>query len=445
MRRTFLRLLLAATVWGYGPGAETAEALGSAFTYQGRLVDNGTPVNGTCDVRFDLFNAVSSGTMLGTQTKSSQSIVDGTFTVSDLDFGSGPFDGGDRWLEIRVRCPAGLGAFSSPFTPRQRLTAVPYALFAASSSVDGGSIDFSSGNINLANSTNSGNGNILKNNVRFLHNYGAGNTFLGADAGNFTLSGVGNTVIGANALTSNTDGDSNTAVGESALLTNAGGFSNVALGQAALADNTEGFRNTALGTGALSGVTDGLLNIGIGYNAGSGLTTGDKNIYLGATAGASNEAKVMRLGTPGEITSVYFAGIRNSEVNDGGIVGAVNVLIDAFGKVGTVASSREVKRDIDEMGDSTDRLMQLRPVTFLYKGDKTDERQFGLIAEEVEEIFPELVAYGANGKPETIRYHLLSSMLLNELQKQNARLERQARLIDELSARLSALESVAGD
>ncbi len=444
MRETIVQLVLAAAALGFVGLPAPAAALSSAFTYQGRLVDNGTPVAGNCDVRFDLYNASSGGTMMGTQTKSNIAISDGTFTVNDLDFGTSPFDGDDLWLEIRVRCPASIGAFSAPFSPRQRLTAVPYALFAVTSMADAGSIDFTTGNINMGNSTNAFNGNILKNNIRFIHNYGTANTFLGAASGNFSLSGVGNTAVGSSALTSNTSGDSNTAVGESALLANNAGFGNVAIGQAAMADNANGFQNTAVGTNALPSVTSGLLNIGIGYNAGSGLATGGKNIYLGATAGTSSEDRVMRLGQPGDITKTYMAGIRGVTVDNGGIVGATEVLVDVFGQLGTIASSARVKHDIQNMGDTTDRLMRLRPVTFHYKNDRTNAPQFGLIAEEVEQVLPELVAYGIDGKPESVRYYLLSSMLLNHVQKQDAQLKSQATKIADLEARLSAIETGTG-
>jgi hypothetical protein len=424
-----------------------AQALSTAFTYQGHLQDNGTAYSGTCDIRFDLYNASSGGSSFGQQTRTNVTVINGVFTVSDLDFGASPFDGGDRWLEISVRCPAGLGGYGSPFAPRQQMTAVPYALFATSSSVDASDVDFSSGNLSLANSTSSSNGNILKNGTRFLHNYGTANTFLGAGAGNFSLTlnnAVGNTAVGSGALPALTSGYSNTAIGESALAVAAAGHGNVAIGQAALVDDTNGFNNTAVGTNALDTVNTGPNNIAIGYGAGSGLTTGQKNIYIGSTAAAADEENTMRLGQQGNISRTYIAGIRGTTVYDGGAVGAIEVLIDSFGQLGTVASSARVKRDIEDMGASTDRLMQLRPVTFHYTTDKTNEPQYGLVAEEVERIFPELVAYDVEGRPETIRYHLLSSMLLNEVQKQNSRLQLQAQAIAELTARLSALEAGAG-
>jgi hypothetical protein len=429
-------LLLLGTLVGRAP------ALSTAFTYQGRLVDNGTPVDGTCDVKFDLYDAANGGSSLGSQTKLSVTFSDGTFTVSDLDFGSSPFTGDDRWLSISIRCPAGVGSYGTAFSPRQRLTAVPYALFAVTSMADAGSIDFSSGNINLANSTSANDGNILKNNVRFIHNYGTANTFLGAGAGNFSMTGIGNVGLGSSVLTVNTGGDSNVAVGESALAANTSGDANVAVGQAALAENTTGFQNVGVGANALPNVTDGLLNVAVGYNAGAGVTTGDKNIYLGYNVqGVSNELKVMRLGQPGEVSKTYIAGIKGATVDNSGIVGAEEVFVDINNQLGTVLSTARVKRDIRDMGSATDRLMQLRPVTFHYKSDSTNEPQFGLIAEEVNRVLPELVLYDEDGKPRTVRYHQLSSMLLNELQKQGTRLKQQAELIADLTQRLSALEA----
>lgn len=427
-------------IGGFNGGAA---ALSTGFTYQGHLVDNGTPIDGTCDVKFDLYTASSGGSSLGSQTKSSVTISGGTFSVSDLDFGASPFDGSDRWLEIRVRCPASIGAFSAAFSPRQKLTAVPYALFAISSTTDAGDIDFSSGNINLANSTSASNGNILKNSIRFMHNYGTANTFVGAAAGNFSMTGIGNTAFGSSALSSNTTGNSNTAVGESALLANTGGLANVAVGQAALADCTNCFQNVAAGANTLPNVVDSVHNVAIGYNAGTGLSGGGKNIYLGynVAAGAAGEQYTMRLGQPGQITRTFVAGVRGVTIQNGGIVGAEEVFIDVNGQLGTVLSTARVKRDIQDMGSVSDRLMQLRAVTFHYNSDQTNEPQFGLIAEEVEDVFPELVLRDAEGKIETVRYHQLSSLLLNELQKQYKRLNEQSEKVADLTARLSALEA----
>jgi len=103
-------------------------------------------------------------------------------------------------------------------------------------------------------------------------------------------------------------------------------------------------------------------------------------------------------------------------------------------------SSARFKRDIRDMGEASDRLMKLRPVTFRYKDDRSGSPQYGLVAEEVEPVYPELVTHGADGKVETVRYSMLTSMLLNELQKQTRENERQAGELRDMRKRLAVLE-----
>lgn len=157
----------------------------------------------------------------------------------------------------------------------------------------------------------------------------------------------------------------------------------------------------------------------------------------------------MRLGSPSNISSTYIAGVYGVNVSAG-----LSVQINSKGQLGTMSSSRRYKEQIRDMGDQSSQLMRLRPVTFLYKPEYTDsprELQYGLIAEEVDEVFPELVEYGKDGQPYAVRYQLLSSMLLNESQRQYRRAEAQAAVIteqeheiDQLEKRLSRLEALAG-
>ena len=179
------------------------------------------------------------------------------------------------------------------------------------------------GNLDLDNSTAT-TGNITKSGQRFLHNFGTANTFLGADAGNFTLTGTfntgtgisalklnstgsDNTATGAGSLTNNTAGSFNTAVGRNALLNNATGQANTAVGRTALANSTADF-NTAVGNGALVFTTTGASNVAVGFNAGGSNTTGSNNIYLGANAdGAAAESNTMRLGHPAHRTGHSLA------------------------------------------------------------------------------------------------------------------------------------------
>ncbi len=124
---------------------------------------------------------------------------------------------------------------------------------------------------------------------------------------------------------------------------------------------------------------------------------------------------------------------------------AVAVMIDSNGQLGTVSSSRRFKEDVRDMGDTTSRLLELRPVIFRYKQEvQSGERplEYGLIAEEVAEIFPELVVYDEEGQPFTIRYHILSSMLLNELQKEHEQAAEQALDLEELTDKVRKLDDL---
>jgi hypothetical protein len=165
------------------------------------------------------------------------------------------------------------------------------------------------------------------------------------------------------------------------------------------------------------------------------LTTGDFNIAIG-NGGIAGESATIRIGNDNQ-TRAFIAGIRGVTTD---ILDALPVLIDSKGQLGTIVSSRRYKQDIRDMGDLTNDLMKLRPVTFTYKSDDSGATQYGLIAEEVAQVFPELAVYSADGQIETVRYHLLSSILLNELQKQHKINEQQKRELDEVKSRLEQLE-----
>jgi len=172
---------------------------------------------------------------------------------------------------------------------------------------------------------------------------------------------------------------------------------------------------------ALYNATTGYRNVALGYQAGYALTTGSDNIIVGGNnQGTSADAGVIRIGASAYQKKAFIAGIRGVKT---GATGAVAVLIDANGQLGTINSSRRFKEDIQPMGSVSERLFSLRPVTFRYKEPYVDGSkpvQFGLIAEEVAEAFPELVVYGKDGKPETVSYHLLATLLLNEFQKEHS-------------------------
>jgi hypothetical protein len=176
--------------------------------------------------------------------------------------------------------------------------------------------------------------------------------------------------------------------------------------------------NTGVGHAVFPLLTTGTSNIAIGSGAGGGLTTGNGNIYINANAGAAAEATTTRIGT--SQTRAFAAGVRGvtTDIND-----AVAVLIDSAGQLGTISSSVRFKHDIADMGDVSSSILNLRPVTFAYNSDATHATQYGLIAEEVAQIFPGIVVKDADGLPSTVQYHVLPVLLLNEVQKLRADME----------------------
>lgn len=319
-------------------------------------------------------------------------------------------------------------------------------------------------NILMNNSISPTVGNVLKAGNRFIHNFGTDNTFVGINAGNFTMGGAENVGVGRQALSSNTTGFENVAVGGFALPANTIGANDVAVGAFALTSNTTGNDNTALGGFALAANTTGSGNVAVGFDAGFSLATGNNNVFVGnnagalTTSGATNviigfnagvslvtgsdniyisspgvaaESGIIRIGTTATHTSAFMQGVFTSVVGGTGIP----VYVDAAGQLGTVVSSKRFKHNIEDM-DSVDssNIYKLRPVTFVYNSDETDTKQYGLIAEEVDQIFPALVVRDEDDAPYTVRYHLLPMLLLNEVQKLHGVIQDQTTVIDELKS-----------
>ena len=273
------------------------------------------------------------------------------------------------------------------------------------------------------------------------------NTAIGLDA-LFANGGHDNTAAGAVALQANTTGSKNVAYGSFALQQNTSGFANTALGQAALLTNVTGIQNTAVGLAALQN-NSGSNNIAMGFQAGFRLTGGNNNIDIGAfTRGLAGESNTMRIGTGLGLARTLIAGIHGVPVSGS------QVFVNANGQLGTAPSSARYKRDIQPMGDRSHGLLKLRPVTFHYKFDPQGPQQYGLIAEEVAEVYPDLVTKGDDGKVESVQYHELIPMLLNEVQHQQQQLSQlkaqnerlQALLLEEnatLAARLARFEKAS--
>ena len=295
----------------------------------------------------------------------------------------------------------------------------------------------------------------------FANTTGYDNAATGYAALNLNTTGTANTATGSLALASNTTGDSNSAFGYGALNTSSIGSFNSAFGYGAMSDNMTGSYNTAQGSSAAFNNLTGRRNVAVGFRALQENTAGHGNTAIGAYAGQrttgndnvlvanrgmAGESQTMRLGVKGTagvvgsgVIRTYIAGIKGVTT---GLAGS-QVLIDANGQLGTISSSRRYKEDIQNMADASDRLLELRPVTFRYKqADATGEHpmQYGLIAEEVAEVFPELVIPNEAGQPETVAYHLLPSLLLNEVQKEHRLIQQQA---EQLAAQASQLAEVS--
>lgn len=283
----------------------------------------------------------------------------------------------------------------------------------------------------------SGSNNTAGGYNALFHNFAGGNTAFGSSALEDNATGFNNTAVGVNAMPNNVSGIRNTAVGETTLANN-NGNDNTAVGSAALVANTTGNLNTALGRVALINMTSGSNNTAVGTGAGASLTSGDNNVYI-ANAGAATESSTIRIGSAAQ-TSTFIAGISNTVLG-----GEAGVVVNSAGQLGTVFSSARFKERIRDMGEASSGLLKLRPVTFHYRGqpEESDSIHYGLIAEEVDEVMPELVVHESTGEARTVRYHEMPAILVNELQKQQRRIEKQEELIQALEARLVALEEVS--
>jgi uncharacterized coiled-coil protein SlyX len=235
-------------------------------------------------------------------------------------------------------------------------------------------------------------------------------TATGAGALLFNSTGVNNTATGAVAHLNNTGGSANTASGVDALLDNTTGTQNTANGVSALRSNTIGNFNTASGAGALFSNTTGSNNIALGSGAGSNVTTASNVVCIGGVGGENVD------------NGCYIGSIFNATSS-----GGTAVFVNSFGKLGTSTSSRRFKEEIKPMERASEALFALKPVTFHYKKeiDPTGLSQFGLLAEDVEKLNPDLVVRDKDGKPYSVRYDQVNAMLLNEFLKEHCTVQEQ--------------------
>jgi hypothetical protein len=273
--------------------------------------------------------------------------------------------------------------------------------------------------------------------------YPRGNTAEGEDSLNGLTVGHDNTAIGFNALSIDTTGSLNTATGALALQHNIRGFSNTANGFKALGENTFGTGNTAIGTAALfnnQGERNtaigfetllnnnrGSFNVALGAGAGSGVITADDVICIGRGVAGANVSGTCFIGN--------IRGVTTQNAN------ALPVVIDGAGQLGTMSSSKRFKKEIKPMENASDSLLRLKPVTFHYKSDGTNRPEFGLIAEDVAKVNPDLVVRDDGGEIYTVRYDAVNAMLLNEFLKARRQIDAQQKQIDALTAGLQKVNA----
>ncbi len=276
-----------------------------------------------------------------------------------------------------------------------------------------------------------------------LFNIADENTAFGAATLLFNTTGAQNTAVGVAALLNNTNGGANTAIGEGVLRSNTEGSENTASGFFALLSNTVGNNNTAIGMFALGSHSSGNSNTAIGWNALPSDSTGFSNVALGAAAGGNvmTAHDVICIGT-----NVIGEDISNS-CYIGSIFGATSssgsaVFINSSGKLGTTTSSRRFKEEIKPMDHASEALFSLKPVSFHYNKeiDPTGTSQFGLVAEDVGKVNPDLIVRDKEGKPYSVRYDQVNAMLLNEFLKEHRKVEEQQATITQLKSAVARQE-----
>jgi len=330
-------------------------------------------------------------------------------------------------------------------------------------------------------SENTGVGNhVLHNNTEGGANTGVGvNALYGNTTGDYNVA-IGNnamvanttalegTAVGYTALEANTTGSQNTAIGFAAMANSTGAY-NTALGTGAMASNFTGTRNVAVGVGAMNMSGGGSNNVAVGYAAGNTLL-GTNNIVIGMNAatnltgnnrsnnieigspGVAGDSNVIRLGDPAIQTKTFIAGIRGATLANGSAV-----MVNNRGQLGVATSSARYKEAIKPMDKSSEAILALKPVSFRYNKELDPEGipQFGLVAEEVAKVDPDLVTKDEQGKPYTVRYEAVNAMLLNEFLKeyrtvqelkcnavkQEATIARQQKQIDALTAGLQKVSA----
>jgi hypothetical protein len=388
---------------------------------------------------------------LNAETSGSNNVATGTLALAANTNASGNVATGYKTLTANITGDynVGMGYLAlEDNTSGSRNVALGTTALAASN----GSNDTAIGNQALLSNTSGNNdtasgSQALSSNTTGTDNTASGYQALYSNTIDSEFYG-GNVADGYQALYSNKstggdgDADLNTAVGYQALYSNTDGFINTAIGAQALYSNKTGQYNVAAGEGALTNNTTGSNNVAVGVNAGLNVTQSN-NIDIGnavindngtTSSDTSSDSGVIRLGAPGLQSTAYVAGIYGTTVT------GVAVQVNSSGQLGVLSSSRRFKDNIKNMGQVSDVLLALHPVTYHYKPalDPSATPQFGLVAEDVAKIDPDLVVWGKDGKPYTVRYEAVNAMLLNEFLKEHQKVQSQEAKVESQETQLAA-------
>jgi hypothetical protein len=394
--------------------------------------DGGYPGGNTAEGQNALFSLTTGGYNAAVGLFSLRSNTTGSFNTA---MGAGALFANNA----NQNTATGAGALLSNTTGAFNTANGAFALFSNT----GGPSNTAVGNMALLNNTSGDRNTALGESAMIANTMGASNTAIGVSAlrnnatGNFNTA-VGhdslvanqvsdNTAVGFRAAYSNTTGYSNTAIGNGALIANNIGWENTAIGDGALASNTASTTNTAVGVRALGGGTQGVLNTAIGYEAGYNVD-GIGNVCIGAAVhGQAGELGITR------IANIYSTGAASGRA----------VFVTSDNILGTLKSSRRYKDDIRPMAEASDVIFSLHPVSFRYKKEIDPARclSFGLIAEDVAQVDPNLVTPDENGKPETVRYETVNAMLLNEFLKEHEKVQELEAALDAVNVRLKKQEA----
>jgi hypothetical protein len=385
--------------------------------------------------------------------------LSGTYPNPALDVSGGPCPNGEALTDVSsqaaLACAPGVFTDDNKNVAARRNAAAGLGSGEANTAFGSTALESNEGESNsafgqdaLASNTEGNSNSAFGGGALNFNTTGGSNVAVGSGAMNNNISGSRNVAVGLEALQKNLIGNGNVALGPEALVNNVSGAGNTAVGREALGgpapssnfntafgagalpSNTTGANNLALGAGALMENTSGSNNVAI--SGGNFLTTGNNNVDI-AAQGVAGESNTIRIGQ-GQ-TKSFLAGVFG--VATGGA--ASPVLVDGNGQLGTTSSSRRFKRDIRPLDSMSEKLMALRPVSFRYKRSYVggpSGLQFGLIAEQVAKVYPNLVVFGRDGKPSAVAYQELPALLLAQAQSQQAQIARQRTQIRVLRARM---------